>query len=223
MRSSLAAVALLAALVLALGAQASPQAPAVRVVDRTIVCAAALNGGIHEIEIRVQSGAVKKGSRWDKPPLAIVTTGSTGSAAEALYNAIAWAVAGVPTGEAMLIHTMVGYPYPVNVWGTLAMSNRCKVSRARPALSPSGLRETPVGPLGETYDCATPRSFLVRIRGVLTADSSLSTRRGSLATTTPLREAKVVVATPTGKRLAYAEVAASGKARLFTAASCIPD
>lgn len=222
MRFSLVAC-LVVALAVALGAQARPQAPAARVIDRTVVCAAALNGGIREIQIRTQSGAVKRGSRWDKPALAMVTTGNTGSAANALYDAVAWAVAGVPTGEAMLIQTMVDYPYPVNAWGTLAMSNRCKVSRARLALSPSGLRGAPVGPLGETYDCTTSRSFLVRIRGLLTADSTLSTRRGNLATTTPLREAQVVVATATGKRLVYASVAASGKARLFTAPSCIPD
>src|SRR5687767_4445366 len=115
MRFSLVAC-LVVALAVALGAQASPQAPAARVIDRTVVCAAALNGGIREIQIRAQSGAVKRGSRWDKPALAMVTTGSTGSAANALYDAVAWAVAGVPTGEAMLIQTMVGYPYPVNAW-----------------------------------------------------------------------------------------------------------
>ena len=107
-------------------------------VDRTMVCAAALSGGIHEVEIRVQGGAVRKGSRWEKPALVMTTTGSIGSAALALDNAIAWVVAGTPTAHANLVETVVGVPYPVNTWGTVAMSNRCKVSRERPGTELAG-------------------------------------------------------------------------------------
>jgi hypothetical protein len=216
-------LALLAAMGFALQAQARPQAPAARVVDRTMVCAAGLSGGIYEVEIRAQSGAVRKGSRWDKPALAMVTTGSTGSAAQALDNAVAWVVAGTPSGEASLVQTLVGITYPVRTWGTLAMASRCRVSRARPALSAAGLRGGGVGPFGTLFDCPTPRRFLVRMRAVLTASSPLRNRRGYLATTTTASEGRITISTAAGKRLAYAEVASSGRARLFTAPSCVTD
>jgi hypothetical protein len=214
-------IALLGILGFALAGQSAGQGA--RVVDRTVVCAAQLNGGIYEVEIRTQSGAVRKGSRWDKPALAMVTTGSTGAAAQALYNAVAWVVAGTPTGEASLVQTMVGITYPVRTWGTLAMANRCRVSRARTALSAKGLQGAFVDPFGTVFDCPTPRRFLIRMRAVLTASSPLRTRRGYLATTTTVTQGRVVVATPAGKRLAYAEVASSGRARLFTAPSCVAD
>jgi hypothetical protein len=204
--------------------QTGPTQAPTRVVDRTVVCRAELSGGIHEVEIRVQSGAVRKGSRWDKPALAMVTTGSTGAAAQALDNAIAWVVAGTPTPRANLVMTLVGFTYPVTTWGTVAMATRCSVKRgARPPLSSKSLQGAFVDPFGTVFDCSTPRRFVVRVRAELTSSSSLRTRRGYLSTTTSATRAQVVVATEAGKRLAYAEVSASGKARLLTASSCVPD
>jgi hypothetical protein len=219
-----ALLALLAAMAFALQAQARPQAAAARVIDRTMVCAAALSGGIYEVEASAQAGADKRGSSWHKPAIAMVTTGSTASAGEALDHALAWTIAGTPTRDAPVIpDPFPGFSYPIRAWGTLAMTTRCRVSRARPALSSSGLRGGRIDALGGTFDCPSPRRVLVRVRAVLAADSSLSIRRGNLGTTTPLTEARVVVSTQKGKRLAYAEVAGSGRARLFTAPSCIRD
>jgi hypothetical protein len=202
---------------------AHPVGQASPIVDRTAVCAAELSGGIYEVEIRAQAGAVRKGSRWVKPALAMVTTGSTGSAAQALDNAIGWVVAGTPSPDATLIQTLVGVTYPISAWGTVAMSNRCRVSHTRPALSAKGLRGAPVDPFGEVFDCATPRRFLVRVRAVLRTSAALRNRRGYLGTTTPTTEGQVTVSTLAGKRLAYADVQSSGKARLFTAPSCYRD
>jgi hypothetical protein len=216
-----APITLLGVLAFVLAGQSAGQGS--RVVDRTVVCAAQLNGGIYEVEIRAQSGAVRKGSRWDKPALAMVTTGSTGSAAQALYNAVAWVVAGTPSGEASLVQTMVGITYPVRTWGTLAMANRCRASRVRPALNAAGLSGGSVDPFGTLFDCPTPRRFLIRLRAVLGASSPLRSRRGYLGTTTSVSEGRITISTPAGKRLAYAEVASSGRARLFTAPSCVPD
>jgi hypothetical protein len=219
-----ALVSLGGAVSVAVHAQAHPQAAAARVIDRTMVCAAALSGGIYEVEASAQAGADKRGSTWHKPAITMVTTGSTASAGEALDHALAWAIAGTPTRDAPVIpDPFPGFSYPIRAWGTLAMANRCRVSRARPALSSRGLRGGRVDALGETFDCPSPRRILVRVRAVLAADSSLSTRRGNLATTTPLTEARTVVSTQTGKRLAYAAVAGSGRARLFTAPSCVRD
>jgi hypothetical protein len=214
----------LGAAAFAVSATASSPAPAARVVDRTMVCAAALSGGIYEVDVRAQAGAGRRGSSWEKPAVAMLTTGSTGSAAEALDNALVWAFAGRPTRDATVIpDPFAGFTYPIRAWGTLAMANRCRVSRARPVLSGQGLRGGRIDGLGESFDCPSPRRVVIRVRTGLAASSSLGTRRGYLGTTTPLTDARVVVATPSGKRLAYAEVFASGRARLFTAPSCVPD
>ena len=219
-----ALLALLVAMAFALQAQARPHGVAARVVDRTMVCSAGLSGGIYEVEAQARAGAVRRGSTWEKPATTIVTTGNTGSAAQALDNTLAWAIAGTPTRDATVIPDPFGnFSYPIRAWGTLAMTNRCRVSRTRPPLSARGLRGGAVDALGEIFDCPSPRRFLVRVRATLTASASLSTRRGNLGTTMPLNEGRVAVATPSGKRLAYAEVFASGRARLFTAPSCIPD
>jgi hypothetical protein len=222
---ALASFALLACLALVLHATADAQTA--RTVDRTLVCAAAFSGGIYEFEAEARAGAVRRGASWQKPATTIVTTGSTASSAEALDNVLAWAIAGSPTRDATVIpdeRAFGNYSYPIRAWGTLAMAKRCRVSRTRPPLSPRGLRGGAVDWLGQIFDCPSSRRILVRVRANLTASASLSTRRGgNLGTTTPLREARVVVATSSGRRLAYAEVLSSGKARLFTAPSCVAD
>jgi hypothetical protein len=219
-----ALVALLAAMAFALQAQARPQGATARVIDRTMVCSAALNGGIFEVEMSAQAGAVRRRSTWRKPAIAMLTTGNTASSAQALDHVLAWGVAGAPTRDATVIpDPFPGFTYPIRAWGTLAMTTRCGVSRARPALSSGGLRGGRVDALGQTFDCPSPRRVLVRVRAVLAADSSLTTRRGNLGTTVPVTDVRIVLATPTGKRLAYTALAASGSARLFTAPSCVRD
>jgi hypothetical protein len=216
-------LAVLVALIAAVGTDAAPTQRA-RVVDRTMLCEAAPTGGITQVDIRTEAGAARQRSSWGEPPIAIVRTGNTASAAKALDNALAWAVGGTPARDAGVIADIgPGYTYPIRTWGTLAMTNRCRVSRARPALSRLGLGGGRVDWLGEGFDCPSSRRVRVRVRAVLTEPAALGTRRGYRATTTPLREARVVVATSAGKRLAYAEVFASGRARLFTSPDCVPD
>ena len=222
---ALASLAVLACL--ALVWHASAPAQSTRVVDRTLACAAAFSAGIYEVELEARAGAGRRGSSWERPATTIVTTGSTASAAEALDNVLAWALAGRPTRDATVIpaeRVFGNSSYPIREWGTLAMTKRCRVSRTRPPLSPRGLRGGAVDWLGQIFDCPSSRRILVRVRATLTASASLSTRRGgNLGTTTPLREARVVVATSSGRRLAYAEVLNSGRARLLTAPSCVAD
>ena len=221
---ALASLGVLACLALVLHATA--QAQSARTVDRTLACAANFDAGQYEVAVEARAGAVRRGSSWQKPATTIITTGSTGSSLEALDNVLAWAIAGNPTRDATVIpaeRVFGNASYPIRAWGTLAMTNRCRVSRTRPPLSPRGLRGGAVDWLGQIFDCPSSRRILVRVRATLTASASLSTRRGNLGTTTPLREARVVVATSSGSRLAYADVLSSGRARLFTAPSCVAD
>jgi hypothetical protein len=222
---ALVSFTLLASLALVLHATAQA-AQSTRTVDRTMVCAAAFSGGIYELEAEARAGAVRRGSSWEKPATTIVTTGGTGSSFELLDNALVWAIAGTPTRDATVIpdeRAFGNHTYPIRAWGTLAMANRCRVSRTPPLLSPRGLRGGAVDWLGQNFDCPSSRHILVRVRATLTASGTLSRGRDNLRTTTPLREARVVVATSSGRRLAYAEVLNSGRARLFTAPSCVAD
>jgi hypothetical protein len=60
------------------------------------------------------------------------------------------------------------------------------------------------------------------VRAVLATPSVLRGYRSFARTAIPVREGQIVVQTEAGKRLAYGEVFESGKARLFTAATCFP-
>jgi hypothetical protein len=70
---------------------------------------------------------------------------------------------------------------------------------------------------------------IVRVRAVFRGPTSLRTYRdfGRRLLATPLaavaREAQLAVRTPAGKRVMYADVIESGKARLFTAGGCVAD
>jgi hypothetical protein len=220
------AAVLLAALTVAFGAQASLSAK-VRVVDRTLACATAYIGGTYQIGAEARAGTARRGTSWEKPATTILTSGSTGSSFELLDNTLAWAIAGTPTRNATVVpdeRAHGNYTYPISVWGTLATRNRCRVSGTPLPLSRRGLRGGAVDWFGQTFDCAASRQVTVRVRATLSVPASLSSRQGNFGTTTPLTEARVVVATSTGKRLAYAEVLSSGKARLFTnPSSCFPD
>jgi hypothetical protein len=68
--------------------------------------------------------------------------------------------------------------------------------------------------------CAVRPRVVVRVRAVLARPAVLQSYRKFARTTVPVTEARLVVQTQSGKRLAYGEVFESGKARLFTAPSC---
>jgi hypothetical protein len=79
---------------------------------------------------------------------------------------------------------------------------------------------------GDRLECRrAPRKVLVRVRAVFARTPTplrLEHVSGYLEATGPLAEAAFAVRTETGKPLAFARVSASGKARMFTAPSCVP-
>ncbi len=198
---------------------------ATRVIDRTVVCTTAFIGGVHEIEASAREGFGGSRRSWDRPPLAAVTTGSTGSAEKALDNMLGWVTAGRPSATATVIpDPFVGFTYPIRTWGTLAMNRtQCNPVATRVPLTAKGLTGGRVGALGQAYDCGAPRRVLVRMRAILESPASLREHRQFLDTKTPVRESYVAVATQTGKPLVQAEVFESGKARLFISKRCVPD
>ena len=91
-------------------------------------------------------------------------------------------------------------------------SSMCRPSKAKVALSSSGLRGGAVTQSVSAIDCAAPRRLLVRFRASVEGSSALRERaRIFLATNAPAREAKLAVRTLTGRLLAYADVSELGQ------------
>lgn len=194
------------------------------ILDRTFTCSTALIGGIRQAKVRARRGSGAKAGAWSRPALAGLSTSIAGSAERAIYDQIAWVTAGLPAKTSTVVDVFApGYEFPMQNWGTVGVNAaQCRPSSARVALDHRGLETRDVGPFDDAYDCASPR-VLVRVRAELGSPSSLTSFRGFLRTTTPVRRASLVVRTSTGKALAYSEVADSGKTRLFIAPNCYPD
>ena len=196
---------------------------ALAVIDRTYVCNTSILGGIYELKSRAHSG-VRSGSGWAKLPWAGASSGGWAGPLTGLPNApgntLAWITAGAPSTSTTV--GADGEVFPVLGGGTIGVnSSMCRPSKARVALSPSGLRGGAATAVVVALDCAAPRRLLVRFRASVEGSSALRERaRLFLATNAPAREAKLAVRTLTGRLLAYADVSDSGKARLFTAKGC---
>lgn len=199
---------------------------ALAVIDKTYVCNASILGGIYELKNRAHAG-VRSGSGWSKLAYAGASSGGWAGPVTGLPNApsntLAWITAGAPSASTTVGGD--GEVFPVLGGGTIGVnSSMCRPSRAKVALSPSGLRGRTVTATVSAVECASPRRLLVRLRASVEGSSTLRERaRIFLATNAPAREAKLAVRTLGGKLLAYADVSESGKARQFTATGCTPE
>ena len=107
--------------------------------------------------------------------------------------------------------------------GGLSLSPNCRGAK-RLAFRSSGLSGGVVR-FEERYNCPATRRVIVRVRGRFSAPVRL--RRGSPYKTplhyafAPMEEGQLTVSTESGRRLAYAAVAADKPARLFVAGSCM--
>ncbi len=200
-------------------------APVVSVIDRTYTCSTTILGGIYELRARAHPG-IRSGSAWAKLPYVVAGSGGWAGPLTGLPNAptnsLAWITAGSPTGE-----TTVGGDsevFPVLGGGTVGVNaSVCRPSRAKVALTSTGLRGGAVRTGWARIDCIVPRRVVVRIRATVDGSDALRERaRIFVATNAPARDAKLAVRTPTGKLLMYADTKQSGQARLFTAKGCGP-
>jgi hypothetical protein len=199
-----------------------PSAPGV--VDRTVTCVPGLVGGVRKVNPFARAGSGRRGSTWNSPAFAAAATSISGSAATAVDDHLAWVTAGAPSPDATVVGTLAGFTFPMRSWGTVAVNRRyCRTSPQRVPFSRKGLSGGAVGPFDDRWDCDPGRRVVVRVRAVVRSKTKLSSFRGFLRTTEPVRSAKLVVAMPSGKTLAYAEILESGKSRLFVAPSCFPD
>ena len=194
------------------------------IVDRTVTCVPVLVGGVRQVDTLARAGSGRRGSSWDSPAFAATKTTISGAAATAVDDNLVWVTAGAPSPQATVVSTLVGFTFPMRSWGTVAISRKyCRTSTKRVPFTRKGLSGGAVGPFDDQWDCQPGRRVIVRVRAVVRSKTTLSSFRGFLRTTVPVKSAKLVVATPGGKALSYAEVFESGKSRLFVSPSCFPD
>ncbi len=115
---------------------------ALAVIDRTYVCNTSILGGIYELKNRAHGG-VRSGSGWSKLPYAGASSGGWAGPLTGLPNApsntLAWITAGAPSASTTVGGD--GEVFPVLGGGTIGVnSSMCRPSKAKVALSPSGLR-----------------------------------------------------------------------------------
>lgn len=219
----LAAVAVASGLGVSRSALARTAAPA-RVIDRTMLCSSLpIGGGLYQFEVRAQEGIRGDGRTWKTLAFAAARSGHVTIGPARLENALAWAGAGSVSTDTSLEHD-TRWPYPARTYGTLALNQKlCSRSSARVRLTARGLDGGPPGPFGEEYDCAAPRRVLVRLRATLRTREPIYRERHFVKTRATLQSAYLAIRTRSGKPLAFAAVFESGKARLFTAPSCLSD
>jgi hypothetical protein len=210
MRALPAVLALaVAGVVSALQPQARAEPSATLVVDRTLVCAMGITGGIRKIELVGQSGTRDFADPSTCKALPRVE----------LYN---------PYGGDLDLLAMIsaGNPPPSGL-SFVPNPARCKATRTSVSLSARQLTPAAASPIGDEYECRVPERVLLRIRGVFANPTTLRkiwiTRERSYRMTVadgPIRESSLTVRTLDGRAVAKATVSESGKTRLFTAAGC---
>ena len=188
-------------------------------IDRTFACNTVLLGGLHQVEVRAHAGDRRNG-QWAKLPYAGVSTGGNAGRLDTSIppvNALAWITAGSPAP-----HSTVDDEYDsfsVQGGGTLGRNTElCRPATARVELSRAGLRGGAVPVETRTVDCDTAKRVLIRVRATALGSAALRERgRIFVATGTTLSRAQLVVRTPNGKLLSYAEVDQTGRSRQYTA------
>jgi len=196
----------------------APVEPAA-VIDRTFACNTMLLGGLYQVEVRAHAGD-RSGDQWAKLPYAGISTGGNAGRLDTSIppvSALAWITAGSPTPQTTVDDEYDSFS--VHGGGTLGRNTElCRPARARVELSRAGLRGGAVPVQTRTVDCDAPKRVLVRLRAIALGSAALRERgRIFVATGSTLSHAELVVRTPNGRLLAYAEVDRTGRTLQFTA------
>lgn len=167
-----------------------------RVIDRTLLCSTAMQGGIKMVSIDASSAS--------GPDL--IRQGPSFSVSSGFAR---------PPGFASASKTSFTL-YP----------DRCTGSGAVVSLKAGKLKGAAPGPFGRSFDCEAPRRVYLRLRAVFFEPAALQTSREpgyqTLFAEGQIAEAAVAIRTPSGKPLVFAAFSGA-KARLFTARNCIED
>jgi hypothetical protein len=103
----------------------------------------------------------------------------------------------------------------------------CKATKSKLPLTTKGLRGGAFSPFNTEFDCFTPRSLLLRVRGEFVRSTTLHTASPfgypQLQAMGPTTQTELSLGTLKGKPIAYASIAGAKKARLFISADCQED
>jgi hypothetical protein len=199
--------ALLAASSISTGIAATGQSGASRVIDRTLRCTIYADAGLRQIALEAQPGTrdADSPSEWRIPP------------------AIEAESYGLPS-------TIYGGLAALSSGGLRHNRTRCESVRTRVPLTPSGLSGGQASTFGDAFDCNAPQRVLVRVRAVfkepvrLRLKSVDSTRRHKeMIALGSIQTGALAIRAEAGRPIAYADMSASGRVRLFTGANCFPD
>lgn len=187
------------------GAGAATAAARGRTVDRTLLCSLPLHAGLRKITAYATAAVPGQDDVTGSKRLAEVLL-STGG----IYGG---GLAGITAGRRPNQRSStfwIGREY-------------CSPSRIRIPMSARGLDGGAASPFGDSYECFPPRRILIRARAIFPSATFL--RRGSETfwTPTPVERGYVAARTLSGKPLVFAEIRASGGARLFVAPGCIAE
>jgi hypothetical protein len=182
---------------------------ATRVIDRTLLCTPGVRAGVRIIHVKAQS-AFRKGPTLEWLAQATVTI-PVGTRQARYDTALAGVTAGWPP------------PPPLTSGGMGFEGKLCRSTRASVAFSSHGLGGGAASQLGEELQCYPPREVLVRVRAAFRTPTTITfdKKRSFYDAIGRIEKAQIAVRTLTGKPLVHAEILESGKARLFTARSCI--
>jgi hypothetical protein len=203
---------------------ASGQVP-VSVIDRTYACDTVFVGGIRLVEARAHAGSRMR-SEWARLPYAVFASGGvarTPFVDAPPQNSLAWITAGRPSPATTIDDDWLSFT--ARAGGTVGISkDLCLPASRRIPLTKRGLRGGAVGARVVDFDCEVPRRVLIRLRALVAGPTALRERaRLFRVTNAPARRGELVMATPGGRVLAYADVSETGRAALFTARTCTPD
>ena len=206
-------------------ASAASVQPPVSVIDRTYACNTALVGGLRQVEARAHSGS-RAGSEWRRLPYAVVASGGVARTPfidAPPENSLVWVSAGRPSSETTMDDEWLSFT--PRAGGTVGINRElCSPATHRIPLTHGGLQGGSAGPQAEGFDCEVARRVLIRLHAVVDGGTALRERaRLFRVTNAPARNAKLVVATPAGRTLVFAEVSESGRARLLVARACTPN
>ncbi len=167
-----------------------------RVVDRTFACETGYLGGIYQATVETYWFVPPKAER--RIPSATVVTNLTNG------------FLGGISSTSMYVNRL-----------------HCKATSTTLPLTTKGLRGGRFSPLATEYDCYTPRRVLLRIRGDFVKPTVLRTASPfgypQLRALGATKRAELAVGTLAGKPIAYASIAGTKTARLFTSTDCQED
>jgi hypothetical protein len=185
-----------------------------RVIDRTVSCSIPSRAGARIVEVRGRSGARRSPSAWINLPTVNVWERDGGS------------LVSVSAANPLEPDPASGVVFPPHRLSIRV--DRCR-SAPRIPFSRRGLSGGRAGQFEDEWECEVRGRVVVRVRATFRAPVPLRRMRVTWSDTRYLQaagtvtQASLAVRTESGKVVAYGDVNEGGRARLFTASSCIPD